>query len=106
MKVLFLPKHFRRHLVYSRHFDFSGLATNFFTMRQIKHITYPKTKTFHLAVPLPKNHEFLSWCIKSAIFNFSAISAILNLKSLRIRLYIFINYLGERNRFLLHMSMD
>jgi hypothetical protein len=29
-------KHFRRHLEYLCHFDFAGLATNFFTREQCK----------------------------------------------------------------------
>jgi hypothetical protein len=40
-------KHFRCHLVHSRHFDFSGLATNFLLQNSIRRLTYPKTKTFH-----------------------------------------------------------
>jgi hypothetical protein len=50
-------KHFRHHLEYSRHFDFSRLATNFLQWKSVRSIS--------------KNHEFL--CKKSAISSFRAI---------------------------------
>jgi hypothetical protein len=62
-------KNSRRHLEYRRHFDFTGLGTNFLQCSSASTISYPSIRTFHSAVPLPKNQEFL-W-IKSAILNFS-----------------------------------
>jgi hypothetical protein len=40
-------KVFRRHLEYRRHFDFSGLASNFLQWNSASSITYPKIRTFH-----------------------------------------------------------
>jgi hypothetical protein len=70
-------KPFRRHLECRRHFDFSALATNFLQYNSAS-IPCPKIRSFHSAVPLPKNHEFL--CKKSAMLNFSALLEFLRKK--------------------------
>jgi hypothetical protein len=55
-------KHFRRHLEYRRHFDFSGLATNFLQKNRASSKTYQKLEHF---IQRFRYQKIMNFCAKN-----------------------------------------